>query len=403
MKIIYKSPSIGLFYTIFFLNAFIYGLVYFFPQSEIGEPNIPTYLKLLLDVLFLYAFFVFGLKKNLSHPQALYFFYLITVIAFGFIHSFHIGLTEFLHYSVRNVVFYGFFLFISFFPRIDLNRFESFHEKVFKGVLTLGLLLFLLKSLEVPNPFAFGYWFWEKNRLISTWLNPNSFGFYMMFYLIYFYFKTKKITLITLFIIGSIFLSGSLTAIIGVFFFMGYLILKLFANTKFRFKHLFIVISALPILIYFFNQYGVFDYMFYKVDILFVKKSEIHTSVSTRVENIYNLIDYLDVRNIHNIILGDFSAQSYIRLDNQYLNIFYNYGFLSTLIFSGFLFGLLNHFYINRKHFLSRTFFLFSVWLFVFGFNLTAYLYRVNVVVFYFIMLTYYFAINDVSKQIKEV
>jgi hypothetical protein len=94
IKDLIKHPTKGLFYIIFSLNILIYGLVYFFPISNFGEPTIPFFLKLGLDFLFLAFFFVYGTKFFFSEAQVLYFIFLIFVICIGFIHMFHTGVNE---------------------------------------------------------------------------------------------------------------------------------------------------------------------------------------------------------------------------------------------------------------------------------------------------------------------
>ena len=401
IKALIKYPTKSLFYITFSLNVLIYGLVYFFSKSNFGEPTIPSFFKLGLDLLFLLLFLVYGFKKKLSETQVMYSFFLIVVICIGFMHMFHIGLKEYIHYSIRNTVFYSFFFFLNVFPRIDLKKFEKFHNKLFIFVLSFGLLLFALKTLDIPNPLPFEYWMWEKNRLISTWLNPNSLGFYMMFYLVYYYYKNNRITFISLLIIFTIFLTGSLTAIMGVALFLGYLSLILLAKNKINKKYLIITVLLFPIIVYLGFSFGVFEYVFFKIDILFIQKSKIHTSVSTRTENLYNLYNYLRLDNIHSILLGDFKATEYTRLDSQYLNIFYNYGLLTLCLYIIFLWSLIQTF-IKGQSIYSKTLLLFSIWLFLFGFNLTAYLYRSNVLVFYFMMLIYFFQLEKELKIKKD-
>jgi hypothetical protein len=387
MILVFKKKSLSFFHLMFLINALIYGLVYFFPKNG-GEPYIPPFLKLFFDLIVISSFFIYGLKKKISYPQSIYLIYLLFILTIGFIHILNYRVSDFLHYSFRNVFFYGFILFIDYF-KLGEKNFNSFHEKVFLFVLYFGFGLFTLKVLGIKNPFAFGAWFWEKNRLISTFLNPNSLGFYMMFYLIYFYFKKSKVSVITFLIIGTIFLSGSLTAVLGVFFFIGYLIIKILSNIKFKQKYLLLSALSIPFLIYGFIYFGILEYFFFKINVLFVQKSKIHTSVSARVQNIYSLIEYFKLNNFFSIILGDFKADKYVRLDSQYLNIFYNYGFFVLLIFIYFLITLQNLLKTNKKNILFKTFYLFNIWLFLFGFNLTAYIYRVNVIVFYFMMLNF--------------
>ena len=393
-----KHPTKSLFNIIFSLNILIYGLVYFFPESNFGEPTIPSFLKLTLDLLFLFLFLIYGFKKQLSETQVLYFLFLTCVICVGFIHVFHIGFIEYMHYSIRNTVFYGFFIFLNIFPRINLEKFEKFHIRIFKIVLSFGLLLFLLKTLKLPNPFPFKYWMWEKNRLISTWLNPNSLGFYMMFYLIYYYNKNKRITFTSLLIVFTIFLSGSLTAILGVILFFTYLAFLFLFQKKIKIKYLIIGILLLPFILYLGSYFGVFEYVFFKIDVLFIQKSYIHTSVSTRTQNFYDLLNYLRLDNLHSILFGNFNTSIYMRLDSQYLNIFYNYGLLTLFCYICFLISLTQKFLKGRSIY-SKTLLLFNIWLFLFGFNLTAYLYRPNVLVFYFIIIIY---VLQLEKEIES-
>lgn len=393
-----KNHTKSLFYLIFSLNILIYGLVYLFPESDFGEPTIPSFFKLGLDVLFLTLFLTFGFKKKLSESQALYSLFLICVVCLGFVHMFHIGIKDYFHYSIRNTFFYGLFLFLNSFPKIDIEKFDKFHIKIFNWVLLFGLLLFLMKTLDLPNPFPFKYWMWEKNRLISTWLNPNSLGFYMVFYLIYYYVKNKRVTFISLLIVFTIFLSGSLTAILGAILFFAYLTFIFLLKKKIKTYYLIIGALLFPIVIYLGFYFGIFEYVFFKIDVLFFKKSKIHTSVSTRVQNLYDLINYIRLDNLHSIFFGNFSSDIYTRLDSQYLNIFYNYGLLTLFFYICFLISLVQKFMKGNSVY-SKTLLLFSIWLFLFGFNLTAYLYRTNVLVFYFIMIIYVF---QIEKEINS-
>ncbi|MCF6349956.1 MAG: hypothetical protein L3J23_02865 [Flavobacteriaceae bacterium] len=376
------------FFLVFTVNIILYGLVYFYPFNENGEPYIPIYYKLLLDILFIVSFLLLGIKNKINHPQFYFLLFLLSAFFIGLFHIHHTSLENYLHYTIRNVIFYSFFFYINIFSKIDYKKFHLFHEKLFKIILFFGITLFILKVLHIPNPFGLKAWMWEKNRLISTFLNPNSLGFYMVFYLLYFFFKDKKITIYSIFIMATIFLSGSLTAIIGVVMFVLYVILYSLSKKKLNFKYIIVFLILFPFLINIAYQSGIFEYIWFKIDVLFIHKTKVHTSVSTRVQNLKDLYEYFSINNIPSILLGDFKTTEYRRLDSQYLNIFYNYGLIGFLLYIISQLSLFIYM-LKGKTYYTKAFILFSIWLLVIAFNLTAYLYRTNVVVFYLIILRF--------------
>ena len=212
-----------IFLIVFAINALLYGVVYFFPLNDFGEPQIPKILKIVYDLILISTVLLFGFKKKLNEVQIFGFAFLTIVLIIGIFHIPHTSITDYLHYTVRNVFFYSLFLFVDFFKNINFEKFQLFHEKLFKYILFFGLILFILQKLGIKNPFGFnGWWMWEKNRLISTWLNPNSLGFYLIFYLFHFYFKKNKVSVFLGLIAASIYLSGSLTAIVVLIFFIAF-------------------------------------------------------------------------------------------------------------------------------------------------------------------------------------
>lgn len=377
-----------IFLVVFAVNNLLYSLVYFYPLNNYGEPQIPTYFKLFFDVLILLIICLFGFKRRFNEVHFFGFIFLVTVLLIGFLHVPHTSITDYLHYSVRNIFFYSLFLFVDIYPKVDPQKFQRFHERLFKVILYFGIILFVFQKIGVPNPFGFNDWMWEKNRLISSWLNPNSFGFYLIFYLFYYYYKEKKVTFFLGLIVGGIFLTGSLTAILGVVFFIGYLLIKFLSQQKIKSSYLIIAALAFPVFVYLVISLGALDYIIFKIDVLFIQKSKIHTSVSTRVQNIYDLVHYFSINNIPSILIGDLETSEYRRLDSQYLNIFYNYGLIGLLSYLLFQMSILTYL-LKNPSFYSKAFILFSIWLYIIAFNLTAYLYRPNLVVFYFIMLIF--------------
>lgn len=395
------SPSISkqsIFFFVFTINALLYALVYFYPLNEFGEPQIPTYLKLIYDLILITSIFLFGFKRNLNEVQIFGIIFLLVILLIGTFHIPHTSITDYLHYTVRNIFFYSLFLFVDFPTKINLVKFQVFHERLFKFILYFGLALFILQKSGVSNPFGFHEWMWEKNRLITSWLNPNSLGFYLIFYLFYFYFKKNKVTLFLGLIAASIFLSGSLTAILGVIFFIGYLGLKFVMSRKLKASYALIILIAIPIFVYLIINLGALDYILFKIDILFVQKSKIHTSVSTRVKNIIDLINYFSMDNYASILVGDFNTSTYRRLDSQYLNIFYNYGLVGLLSYFCFQISILIQLIKNPSDY-SKAFIAFSLWLYFIAFNLTAYLYRPNLVVFYYVMLVFTMSLGKHQKN----
>ena len=375
-------------FIVFAVNALLYSLVYFFPLNNVGEPQIPQFLKLIYDVILVLFILLVGFTNKLNEVHVFAAIFLVIVLLLGFLHIPHTSIVDYLHYSVRNVFFYNLFLFLNLFHSVDTNKFSNFHEKLFKFILYLGLLFFALQKFGIKNPFGFNEWMWEKNRLITTWLNPNSLGFYMIFYLFYYYFKENRISVLLGLIVASIFMSGSLTAILGVVFFIGYLSIKFLKSKRLKPSYLVILTLLIPVFIYAIIELGAFDYILFKIDVLFIQKSTVYTSVSTRVQNIRDLIEYLSLDNIISILLGDFATDEYRRLDSQYLNIFYNYGLIGFLSYLFFQLAILKELIKYPSKF-SKAFIAFSIWLYVVAFNLTAYLYRPNLVVFYSIMLVF--------------
>ena len=390
-----------IFFIVFTVNALLYALVYFFPLNEFGEPQIPIFLKLIYDLILVFSIFLFGFKRKLNEVQIFGFIFLMVILLVGSFHIPHTSITDYLHYSVRNIFFYSLFLFVDFPSKINIVKFQVFHERLFKFILYFGLTLFILQKLGVRNPFGFHEWMWEKNRLITSWLNPNSLGFYLIFYLFYFYFKKNKVTVFLGLIAASIFLSGSLTAIIGTVFFIGYLGLKFLTSRKLKGSYVLIISIAVPIFVYLIISLGAFDYILFKIDILFVQKSKIHTSVSTRVNNIIDLINYFSIDNFISILMGDFDTSTYRRLDSQYLNIFYNYGLIGLLSYFCFQVSILIELIKNPSEY-SKAFIAFSFWLYLIAFNLTAYLYRPNLVVFYFVMLVFTMSLGRHQKKLEK-
>ena len=378
-----------IFFFVFALNALLYSLVYFFPLSEYGEPQIPVVFKLIFDVFLLATLIPFGIKRNLDEVQISGLLFFLIVLFVGLIHIHHTSMKDYLHFSIRNICFYGLFLFVDFFLKINKKDFRRFHEGLFKLILFFGIILFLLQKAGVPNPFSFGEWMWERNRLIVSWLNPNSLGFYLIFYLFYYYSKHGKIVPYMGLIALSIFLTGSLTAIIGTVFFVLYLFVKFISSKTIKPTYVLAILVLTPVLVYAMVYFGVLDYILFKIDVLFVKKDKIYTSVSTRVQNINDLFEYFRIDNLPSILLGDFHTESYRRLDSQYLNIFYNYGLLGLGSYFIFLLAILFKVTRNINNEYSKTFIFFSLWLYLIAFNLTAYLYRSNVVVFYYVMLIF--------------
>lgn len=375
------------FFLIFALNIFLYGLVYFYPLNEFGEPQIPIYFKLVLDLFLVGVIFLFGFNKSFDLPQISYIVFLGAVLVFGLLHIYHTSPEDYLHYSIRNVFYYSLFFFINPFRQISLERFERFHQKVFNWVLYAGLLLFVLQIIGIPNPFGFA-WMWEKNRLITSLLNPNSLGFYLIFYLFFYYNKFKEVNLKILLIVLSIFLTGSITAILGVVL-SAFILLLIYVSGK-KFKKIYVLLFTVlvPILAYGAYYFGVFDYIWFKIDVLFIQKDKTYTSVSTRIQNLIDLYNYFTWDNIISIFFGDFNTTVFRRLDNQYLNIFYNYGLITLLIY---LLSLIAIIYkiLTWKTSYAKPFLFFNLWLFFIAFNLTAYLFRPNLVVFYFIIYQY--------------
>ncbi|PIB28701.1 hypothetical protein BFP77_08680 [Maribacter sp. 4U21] len=391
-------------FIVFALNALLYSLVYFYPLNDFGEPQIPQFLKLLYDLILVFFIIIIGFKSKLNQIHIFASIFLITILVLGLIHISHTSIADYLHYSVRNIFFYNLFLFLNLTYNVDISKFTDFHERLFKFILYFGLLFFSFQKLGVTNPFGFHEWMWEKNRLIASWLNPNSLGFYLIFYLFYFYFKENKISIFLGLIVASIFLSGSLTAIIGVVFFVGYVSVKFLKSKKLKPSFLLLISVLSPIFIYMIIELGAFDYILFKIDVLFIQKSTVHTSVSTRVQNINDLIEYMSFDNIASILFGDFNSENYRRLDSQYLNIFYNYGLIGLVSYLFFQLAVLHELMKYPSQF-SKAFIAFSLWLYLIAFNLTAYLYRPNLVIFYSIMLVFVIHIGKkrlITSSINE-
>lgn len=394
LKINLKAKNLEL---IFLINSLLYGLVYFYPLNNFGEPTIPIFLKLIFDLLLLQFYFASGFKKFIDIERALFLNFLIICLIIGLVHIPQIGIIEFIHFTVRNVFFYSLVFFVNFYNPTICTKFSKFHLRVFEFVLYAGLILFSLRILKINNPFAFGAWFWEGNRLISTWLNPNSLGFYLLYYLIFNFYNANKINLKFVLTALSIFLTGSLTAIIGVIYFLFIVIAENFYK-RFDAKYFIFFLLTIPFLVYGSFAFGVFEYIFFKIDVLFINETGVHTSVSTRVENITNLLNYLNWSNLPSILFGDFNTHTFVRLDSQYLNIFYNYGLFALLSYFIFMYVILRNLSVHNNVY-SKTMFVFCIWMFLIAFNLTAYLFRSNVSVFFYIMLglTIYF-----NKQVSN-
>lgn len=381
-------PKQAILFIVFAVNALLYSLVYFYPLNDFGEPQIPKFLKLLYDIILVVFILSVGFRNKLNEVHIFALIFLAAVLVIGVLHIPHTSLVDYLHYSVRNLFFYNLFLFLNLTSYIEIKKFSAFHEKLFMFILYLGLLFFTLQKLGVRNPFGFHEWMWEKNRLITSWLNPNSLGFYMIFYLFYFYFRENKVSILLGLIAATIFLSGSLTAIIGVVFFIVYLSFKFLKSKKLKASYVVIISILTPVFIYLIITLGALDYILFKIDILFIQKSKVHTSVSTRVQNIEDLINYLSIDNIVSILFGDFNTNNYRRLDSQYLNVFYNYGLIGLMSYIFFQLAIIKELF-KYPSLYSKAFIAFSIWLYFIAFNLTAYLYRPNLVIFYSIMLVF--------------
>ena len=180
----FPISKISFFRFIFWVNALLYGLVYLYPFNESGEPQIPIYFKLIFDFLLVLFILFIGLKNKTDQVRFYLLVFLVSVVVIGALHIPHTSITDYLHFSIRNIVFYSIIFYLDIFKKNNINSFHVFHEKVFRVVLYFGVFLFILKLMKVPNPYGFHSWLWERNRLISTWLNPNSLGFYLFFYLI---------------------------------------------------------------------------------------------------------------------------------------------------------------------------------------------------------------------------
>ncbi len=379
----------------------LYGLVYFYPYTNIGEPQIPTYFKLTFDFLLITMFIIYGFKNKLDEPRVYFLYFLISVVIIGITHIYHTSIDDYIHYTIRNVVLFSLTFFVNIFEKVSLNKFHGFHFKVFKFVLFFGVLLFILKQLGINNPYGFHSWFWEKNRLISTWLNPNTLGFYLLFYLILEYYKEQKLSFIFLITAASIAITGSLTAMIGLALVFAYVLINILSKKKIKFVFIVSLLAALPIGFYFAIRSGVFDYFLFKIDILFFQNTVVHTSVSARVKNIYDLYNYIRFDNLPSIFFGNYYVDEYVRLDSQYLNLFYNYGLIGLFLYGISQISILIKLY-NGKTYYSKAMFFFCIWLFLIAFNLTAYLYRSNVTIFFWIMLMYIFSLEKKELRNKE-
>uniref|UniRef100_UPI004047AC54 hypothetical protein n=1 Tax=Mariniflexile sp. TaxID=1979402 RepID=UPI004047AC54 len=134
---------------------------------------------------------------------------------------------------------------------------------------------------------------------------------------------------------------------------------------------------------------------------MFFQNTVVHTSVSARVKNIYDLYNYIRFDNLPSIFFGNYYVDEYVRLDSQYLNLFYNYGLIGLFLYGISQISILIKLY-NGKTYYSKAMFFFCIWLFLIAFNLTAYLYRSNVTIFFWIMLMYIFSLEKKELRNKE-
>jgi hypothetical protein len=415
-------PSILRYFLYFSLVYQIHVL--FFPWNIYNEPQVPIWIAISRDILFLLIFVITIIKvihkRKLLLPDNVIIFSLLLFICFTFItatlHLTNLSPLFIAQHHIKNTILYMIVFFIAL--QYEFNAKQVEKTIIFSGwiVNAFAFLTILLKTLRFQS-IGGTYWLWDGVRVIGSLENPNNLGVFTLFILVFVWnqinltgYSIKKIILVLMSAI-SIVTSVSYTAYVGLILYVLYKIFLLIKKLKIR--HLLIANISLLLSLALAWRLGLFASAWFKFRVLFIEQNPTYTSLSTRVNNIYEFLGFMSENSIFDIFFGRFDVNNYIARDSQYLNILYNNGLICLIFFLFFLLSVIYYLYkkLNKSTEVRReiqplteaVMFIFIFLTFI-GFNATAFLNRFPINFFlYFILAIVFKLLNKKEEDDRSV
>jgi len=361
--------------------------VYFTPLNGYGEFHLPIIISLAGDMfamgitLLIFIFF-HNMNEKFDGIEITSIVFLLFTFLLSLFHLLFWELNEFFHYYFRNIFYYfsiGLVVY-HYGKKISTHKWDTYFKTLFYVISTISFLLLFLEGITGNA----GFFLWEGSRLCGTMINHNSFGALMIFFLYWSFFKYDGLlnlySIISLFLI---FLTGSLTAYIGVIL----LLLR---------KPIIIVALIIVSLISWelFSETLLEFSAIYKIHEILTNENTHLTSLSARIEQFYWVIDNV-FDNLSTFLFG-VKSTIFLRFDSQYYQIISNLGVMSLFFFI--IYGLTAFLTVSKKS--SR---LYILWLFCIAMFMTSFLTRWNMILVFFAILAYGASVNDKFLRFKNI
>jgi hypothetical protein len=304
-------------------------------------------------------------------------FYIFGLLFLSLPHIFGIGIIDWLHYMVRNIIFYFYAGALAWFylmkrPFSEINK-MIYWFFIVQIVLCILILYFFFVEGEKNL-------LWGHSRLTGTMLSPNNFGMLSLFF-VYWSLIERRNNLVwfVLFFSGCsmVFLSGSLSALIG---------LVLLFTIRLR-RFIFLIFTSVIIYFMLVNDV-IYLEVFDKIGRILVDFNTVN-SVSHRVDQVKFLYDGF-LSNPVDFTLG-ISRITFARFDSNHLNLIINFGLISILFYLYFAFSVINKLKILE----SKVFFF---WFFIISSSLSPMMNRWNAIMLLFFALSYFVKKEEHSK-----
>ncbi len=352
----------------FFVAIFYLSYIFVASPEDINNPTAPTSFKIIKDFI---AIFAIGLPlvystlfKNMKIPLLvlLYILYPIILITWDIMVSVNkIDITE-AHMGIfKNYAFYyswsALLVVMAKFYRVEIKLFNYF--RIFFSISTLiGLALYFISSMYT-----------SMGRMVGTLGNPNAFGYVCVLYLSILHgllYYQKRLTKLQKIEMGLIFigmiLSVSITALVTYFVFL-LLLFFLISIDVFPPCRALMRLISLEILVIvgvttsIVSIAYVLDDFFSTSENPFMKLSALvsnpmddntSTSVTARIFS-YQLIFDEILKSYKSFFFGSLQTSTYFEWDSSLVNIAYNYGIISLVLWLTFFFSPILCIFVFRK------------------------------------------------------
>lgn len=415
-----RIKKINLFCALNFSLFISIGLSYLFDQNKDYQFQAPFIVKVIPDLIYILILFSFtdikNIYKALIKNVVIICQLITTLIVLTHLVS-KLDIFEWMHFYFRNYIFYSLSIFLL--PSlISSNKVFLYMCKLFeKYLFALSVASLLLYILGITY----------EGRLISFFKDPlrcayiyTSFNVIFLLPHLLFESRDRKMVLIN-FLLSSlcILLAASFGAIIVLitsilFLFLGHIY---YFGKKFEFGFLSTIAFLFLMACYLSGFLNILEIRFINMIYhpLFQHLLDQHatsTSISSRLDQYLSVYNVIQNQSVAELLFGNFSAEHVITSDSNYLQIFFNFGFIGLVVFLVMNFFILktclNLLTNHKKFFNSKSdltfsyclgFGVFFLVMIIFGFNFVSITTQFPFSYIYFLFIGGVFAIYNLQNK----